>query len=54
MAGFLRLFLALVVAPDYITGFRKLLFLLRLLLPGLVPQGLHVLLGFCRIPPDKV
>ena len=47
-------FLALVVAPDYITGFCRLPFLFRLLLPCLVLQGLHVLLGFCRIPPDKV
>ena len=47
-------FRALVVALDCITCFRRLPFLFRLLLPGLVLQGPHVLLGFCRIPPDKV
>ena len=44
----------LVVAPDCITGFCWLSFLFCLLLPGLVLQGLHVLSGFCRIPPNKV
>ena len=43
-----------VVAPGCITGFCRLLILFRLLLPGLVLQGLHVLLGFCRIPLDRV
>ena len=47
-------FCVLVVAPDCITGFCRLLFFFRLLLPGLVFQGLHVLLEFRRIPPDKV
>ena len=43
-----------VIAPDCITGFCRLLFLFCLLLPGLILQGLHVLLGFCRIPFDRV
>ena len=47
-------FCALVVAPDCITGFCRLPFLFCLLLPGLVLQGLHILLGFCRIPLDRV
>ena len=47
-------FRALVVAPDCITSFRRLPFLFCLLLPGLVLQGPHVLLGFCRISLDKV
>ena len=51
---FFAYFRALVVAPDYITGFLRLLFLFCLLLPGLVLQGLHVLLGFCHIPLDKI
>ena len=38
-------FCALVVAPDCITGFCRLPFLFCLLQPGLVLQGLHVLLG---------
>ena len=47
-------FRAPVVAPDYITGFCRLPFIFWLLLPGLILQRLHVLLGFCRIPADKV
>ena len=51
---FFAYFCVPVVAPDCITGFCRLLFLFCLLLPGLVPQRLHVLLGFCRIPLDRV
>ena len=47
-------FCALVIALDCITGLCRLLFLFHLLLPGLVLHGLHVLSGFCRIPPNKV
>ena len=47
-------FCVLVVAPDCITGLRRLLFLFCLLLPSLVLQGLYVLSGFCCIPLDKV
>ena len=47
-------FRALAVAPDCITGFCRLPFLFCLLLPGLVLQRLHVLLGSCLIPPDKM
>ena len=43
-----------VVAPDCITGFCRLFFLFCPLLSGLVLQGLHVLLRFCRVPLDKV
>ena len=51
---FFAYFCVQVVAPDCITGFCKLPFLFCLLLTGLVLQGLHVLLGFCRIPLDRV
>ena len=47
---FFAYFCVPVVAPNCITGFCRLFFLFCLLLPGLVFQGLHVLLGFCYIP----
>ena len=51
---FFAYFCVPVVAPDCITGFCRLPFLFCLLLPGLVLQKLHVLLGFCCIPLDRV
>ena len=51
---FFAYFCVPIIAPDCITGFCRLPFLFHLLLPGLVLQGLHVSLGFCRIPFDRV